>query len=102
MKIRLCGTDEVDDGGMLQVRTDGRPPFAVYNVSGTFYVTEDTCTHGKASLADEGTLDGHVVTCGWHDGQFDIRTGAACAMPCNVPIQTFPASVEDNAVFVDV
>jgi nitrite reductase/ring-hydroxylating ferredoxin subunit len=74
----------------------------VYNVKGTYYVTEDTCTHGKASLADEGELDEYFVTCTWHDGKFDIRTGAACAMPCTHPIRTFPVTIKDDGVWIEV
>lgn len=87
---------------MIQVRAEGRAPFAVYNVNGAFYVTEDTCTHGKASLADEGELNQFIITCTWHDGQFDIRTGEACAMPCTKAIQTFPVSIEDGAVWIEI
>ncbi len=102
MKVRLCAIDEIDEDAMLQVRVLGHAPFAVYNVNVTFYVTEDTCTHGKASLADEGELDGCTVTCTWHDGKFDIRTGAVLAAPCTHPIRTFPVTIDADAVWVDV
>lgn len=102
MKVRLCATDAVDEGAMLQVKLAPHAPFAVYNVNGTHYVTEDTCTHGKASLADEGELEDHLVTCTWHDGKFDIRTGEPCASPCTIAIKTFPVSIEDDAVWVEV
>jgi nitrite reductase/ring-hydroxylating ferredoxin subunit len=39
-----------------------------------YHVTDDTCTHGFASLS-EGTVEGHVVTCPWHGWTFDVRTG---------------------------
>lgn len=102
MKLRLCGADEVAEGGMRQVTVPGYAPFAVYRVAGDFFVTEDTCTHGKASLADEGELEGHVVTCTWHDGRFDIRTGAALAAPCTQPIRSFRSRIEDAGIWVDV
>ena len=102
MQIRLCAADDIVEGEMLQVRVDGYEPFAVYHVAGNFFVTEDTCTHGKASLADEGELEDHVVTCTWHDGQFDIRTGEPCAMPCTKPIRTYPVTIVDGAVCIDV
>lgn len=102
MLIRLCGTHEVDENAMLQAKADGRPPFAVYNVNGAFYVTEDTCTHGKASLADEGELEGHIVTCTWHDGRFDIRSGEPCAMPCTKAIRTFAVTIKDEGVWIEV
>jgi nitrite reductase/ring-hydroxylating ferredoxin subunit len=102
MKLRLCHAAEVVEGSMLQVKMLGHTPFAVYRVNGRFYVTEDTCTHGKASLADEGELEGFTVTCTWHDGRFDIRTGAVLAAPCTHPIKAFPATVDNDAVWVEV
>lgn len=102
MRIRLCATDDVIEGEMLQAKVDGHAPFAVYRVAGKFYVTEDTCTHGKSSLADEGELEDYIVTCTWHDGQFDIRTGEACAMPCTTALKIFPVMVEDGEVWIEV
>jgi nitrite reductase/ring-hydroxylating ferredoxin subunit len=102
MKVRLCATDALDEDSMCQVALPGRLPVAVYRVEGRFYVTDDTCTHGKASLADEGELEGHCVTCTWHDGRFDIRTGAPLCAPCTEPIRTYPALIEDEAVHIDL
>ena len=101
-RIRLCAIGEVAAGAALQVKANGHAPFAVFNVDGTFYVTEDTCTHGKASLGDEGELNGCIVTCTWHDGRFDVRTGEPCAMPCTKAIRTFPVTVAEESVWIDV
>ena len=49
----ICKTTEVGPGSVKRIEVDGLPPLAVYNLGGRFYVTDDTCTHGKASLADE-------------------------------------------------
>jgi p-cumate 2,3-dioxygenase ferredoxin component len=102
MKVRVCGTDEIGEGEMIQAIVKGKAPFAVYHVEGEFFVTDDTCTHGKASLADEGDLNGHCITCTWHDGQFDIRTGACMAAPCTQPIKAYPVKIEEAAVWIDV
>ena len=100
--VKLCDTDEVSEDEPLQIEIDGREPLAVYLVEGNFYVTDDTCTHGKASLADEGELDGFIIECTWHDGAFDIRTGEPTAMPCTRPIRTYPCEVQDDAVYADL
>ncbi len=101
MKLKLCKTSAVDDASMIQVGVPGRAPFAVYKVEGQFHVTDDTCTHGKSSLADEGELEGHCITCTWHDGKFDIRTGQALCAPCVVPLRVYPVTIEDDSVVVD-
>ena len=99
-RIRLCATRDVDWNGALKVEA-GDPTLAVFNVEGAFYVTDDACTHGPGSLS-EGYIDGDVVECNFHNGQFDIKTGAIVAPPCMIPVKTYPAVVEGDAVFIDV
>ncbi len=99
--LRLCPVGNVPDGEPLRIDVEGYPPFCVYHVDGRYFVTEDTCTHGEASLGDEGDLDGFVITCTWHMGQFDIRTGEALTTPCSVDIKTFPVSIVDDDIWID-
>ena len=74
---------------------------AVFNVDGQFYVTDDACTHGPGSLS-EGFIDGDVVECNFHNGQFDIKTGEIVSPPCMIPVKTYRATVEGGAVFIEV
>jgi nitrite reductase/ring-hydroxylating ferredoxin subunit len=97
-KLAVCRADEVGTGQAIKVETSGLT-LAVYNVDGTFYVTDDQCTHGPGSLS-EGFLDGDVIECNFHQGCFNVRTGAVVAPPCVVPIRTYPASVEDGTVYI--
>ena len=96
--IPLCRTDEVAPGAALKVETAGLE-LAVYNVDGTFYVTDDRCTHGPGSLS-EGFLDGEVIECNFHQGCFNVRTGDVVVPPCVVPIRTYPVTVEDETVYI--
>jgi nitrite reductase/ring-hydroxylating ferredoxin subunit len=85
----------------LQVSIPGHPPLAVYRVNEEeFFCTQDMCTHGNASLADEGDLEGYIVECSWHEGKFDIRTGQPCALPCTEPLKTFPVIVAGGEIFL--
>jgi nitrite reductase/ring-hydroxylating ferredoxin subunit len=97
-RIELCRADEVDPGQALKVEAAGLT-VAVFNVDGTFYVTDDHCTHGPGSLS-EGYLDGPVIECNFHQGCFDVRSGAVVAPPCIVPIRTYPAAVENGTVYI--
>lgn len=98
--IRLCAAADVPAGSVRKCVVPGRSPFAVYNVNGEFFVTEDTCTHGMASLS-EGTLDGDVIECPFHAGTFNVRTGEPIERPCVVPLKVFEPTVEDGAVYVN-
>jgi nitrite reductase/ring-hydroxylating ferredoxin subunit len=99
-RVELCRIDQVAAGTALKVEAGGLI-VAVFNVDGEFYVTDDACTHGPGSLS-EGFVDGDVIECNFHNGQFNIKTGEVVSPPCVIPIKTYPAVVQDGKVFVDV
>jgi nitrite reductase/ring-hydroxylating ferredoxin subunit len=99
-KLELCKADQIAPGEALRVEKDDLI-LAVFNVEGEYYVTDDTCTHGPGSLS-EGYIDGDVVECNFHNGQFDIRTGEVVSPPCMVPVKTYPTTVEDGTVVIEV
>lgn len=98
--IPLCPAEEVWEGSIkLAVLPDGHR-VALYQVDGQFFATDDTCTHGDASLSEFGSIDGHIVECSFHNGSFDIRSGEACAMPCSMALRTWPIRIVDGQVCV--
>ncbi len=99
-KIELCSVSDVEPGAVLKVEQDDLT-LAVFNLDGEFFVTDDHCTHGPGSLS-EGFVQGDVVECNFHGGQFNIRTGAVVAPPCMVPIKTYATIVEEGKVFIEV
>ena len=98
-RIDLCSTADVAPGNALKVEA-GDLTLAVYNVDGEFFVTDDACTHGPGSLS-EGYIDGDVVECNFHNGQFNIKTGEVVAPPCMIPVKTYPVVVENGRVTID-
>jgi biphenyl 2,3-dioxygenase ferredoxin subunit len=50
----------------------------------------------------EGYIDGDVVECNFHGGQFNVRTGEVVSPPCIVPVKTYPATVVDGKVIIEV
>jgi nitrite reductase/ring-hydroxylating ferredoxin subunit len=94
---RLCGVDEVPEGECRRVKVDGRPALAVFNVGGDFFVIDDVCSHGMASLS-EGLAEDGIVECPWHGGAFDVRTGAAVRHPCVVAVRSYVVEIRDGAV----
>ena len=99
-RLDLCSADEIAPGNAIKVE-NGDLVLAVYNVDGEYFVTDDLCTHGPGSLS-EGYIDGDVVECNFHNGQFDIKTGEIVSPPCMIPVKTYPASVDGGAVFIEV
>jgi nitrite reductase/ring-hydroxylating ferredoxin subunit len=100
MRVELCKAAQVAAGTALRVEAAGLT-VAVFNIDGEFYVTDDACTHGPGSLS-EGYIDGDVVECNFHNGQFDIKTGEVVSPPCMIPVKTYPTVVEGGAVFIEV
>lgn len=69
------------------------------NIQGKFYAIGNTCTHRGGPLA-EGTLEGTVVTCPWHGGQFDLTTGNAVAPPPRMPEPAYEVKVDGNSILL--
>ena len=99
-RVELCKIGEVAAGSALKVEAAGLT-FAIFNLDGEFFVTDDSCTHGPGSLS-EGFVDGDVVECNFHNGQFNIKTGEVVSPPCMIPIKTYRTLVQDGKVFVEV
>ena len=98
-RLDLCSTADIEPGNALKVEA-GELSLAVFNVDGEFFVTDDLCTHGPGSLS-EGYIDGDVVECNFHNGQFNIKTGEVVAPPCMIPIKTYKTIVEGDRVFIE-
>ena len=99
-RLDLCATGEVAPGTARKVEIEDLA-LAVFNVDGEFFVTDDLCTHGPGSLS-EGYIDGDVVECNFHNGQFNIRTGEVVSPPCMVPVKTYRVTVIDGRVTIAV
>jgi nitrite reductase/ring-hydroxylating ferredoxin subunit len=95
----VCKVGDVEPGAVKRVDLPGLPPLAVFNVAGSYFVTDDICTHGKASLS-EGYVDGDTVECPWHGGRFRIATGKPTCLPAVEPIQTYPVVVVGDEVCI--
>jgi nitrite reductase/ring-hydroxylating ferredoxin subunit len=98
-RIDLCSAADVEPGAAIKVETAGLA-LAVFNLDGEFYVTDDQCTHGPGFLS-EGFIEGDVVECNFHNGQFNIKTGAVVSPPCMVPIKTYKTIVENGRVLIE-
>jgi 3-phenylpropionate/trans-cinnamate dioxygenase ferredoxin subunit len=96
---QVCAVGDLQPGGATTL--DVVPPIAIFNVDGSYYAIDDTCTHETFSLA-EGYLDGPQVECPLHYAKFDLRTGEALCLPATVDVRTYPVKAEDGHVLVDI
>ena len=100
-KIIIGKVADIPPGKMQKVTADGKD-ILVANIDGSYYAINDTCTHAGASLA-EGSLDGTVVTCGWHGAKFDCKTGKLSEFPVKIKdLNSYKIVVESGNIFLEV
>ena len=95
---QVAKQEDIPEDGTWPANLNGEP-VCLYNLEGTIFATHDICTHGNANLSEGFVVSGHIE-CPFHQGMFDIRTGAASAAPCTVAIKTYPVKVEDGVVWL--
>ena len=100
-KIMVGKVSDISAGKMQKVTADGKQ-ILVVNVDGNFFAMDDTCAHMGASLS-EGTLDGSLVTCGWHGAKFDCKTGKLNAFAAKInDLNSYKVIVESDSVFLEI
>lgn len=92
---------DIEPGELALFEVAGRR-IAVANTNGRFFAIDDACTHEQCSLAEEGTLEGTVVTCGCHGAQFDVTTGAVLAPPAPEPVKTYSLRVDQDDLILEI
>jgi nitrite reductase/ring-hydroxylating ferredoxin subunit len=98
---RVASTGDIPPGEMMVVEVDEQE-IAIANCDGEFFAFSNTCTHRGGPLGEGLLLDGCVVECPFHAGQFQVRTGAVVASPPEEPIATYPVQVEGDEIRVAV
>ena len=88
---------DLSPGQMKSFEVNGQSVLIV-NWEGTFFATQDLCTHDDGTLAD-GELIGGEIECPRHGAHFDLRTGRA-TLPAAMPIKTFPVKIEGEQILV--
>lgn len=97
--VKLCDASAVEPDTPARAEVAGET-YAVFELDGAYYVTQDLCTHGPGNLSD-GYVEAGEIECPFHQGRFDIRTGAPTHPPCTVPLRTWTAHLRDGAVMID-
>ena len=99
MKENEFRTSELKPGQTRLVKV-GSEGVAVYNVGGTFFATQNECTHAWGPLS-EGELDGKVITCPLHGSRFDVSDGKVLGGPADEALKTFQVILEGEIARVE-
>ncbi len=99
--IRACAVDSIDVEDVAPLVVGERHLAVYHSEEGEYYATDGHCTHERALLCEGLAMDG-VIECPRHNGQFDYRSGRALGAPVLVDLRTYPVSVRDGYVYVDI
>jgi nitrite reductase/ring-hydroxylating ferredoxin subunit len=77
----------------------GNDDVVVANVDGKLCAITASCTHRGGPL-EEGEVQGTVVICPWHGGQFDLATGKVVSPPPTKDAIPFEVKVEGADVML--
>jgi 3-phenylpropionate/trans-cinnamate dioxygenase ferredoxin subunit len=100
--VEVCPLEELPPGTMKLVPA-GTLTVGVFNCDGSLHAIEDRCSHDDGPLA-EGDWDPEacVVVCPRHGSRFDLETGIPMSLPAFEAVRTFPVSVRNGMVVVEV
>ncbi|HEX7588401.1 MAG TPA: Rieske 2Fe-2S domain-containing protein [Anaerolineae bacterium] len=86
--------------GQTRLVQVGEDSVAIFNVGGTFFATQDDCTHQGGPLS-EGNLDDQVVTCPLHGSRFNVTTGEVVRGPAKRALQMYQIKVDGEIARVE-
>ena len=96
--VKVAVTTDLPLGEIMLVEVnDERVVLA--NMDGQYYAVADECTHAGCPLSD-GELDGAVLKCPCHGGEFDVRTGAVVSPPADEPLAQYAVRIDGNDILV--
>ena len=98
--VKIAQTGDLSPGEGKVFEAEGQT-IALFNVDGTFYAVENTCTHVGGSLG-EGALVGDQVTCPLHGAQFNVASGKVLGPPAGSDVKSFVVTVEGSDVLVEL
>ena len=100
--IDICPVADLPPGAKRLVEWEDLE-IGVFNCAGELLAIEDRCSHDDGVLL-EGEVDEETCTveCPRHGSLFDLRTGKPLNLPAYAPVDTFPVSVEDGVIKVEV
>jgi 3-phenylpropionate/trans-cinnamate dioxygenase ferredoxin subunit len=95
---KVASVNDLAPGDMLLIELNHQL-ICLANVDGAYYAISDDCTHVGGALSD-GELEGYIVTCPMHAGQFDLRTGKAVRRPPREDVATYAVKIEGQDIYI--
>ena len=100
-RLKVGRVDELANGRLSYDYEEEEEGILIVKVGDEFFAVADECTHEELPL-DKGMVYDCELECPYHHARFDLRTGEALTFPAIVPLKTYPVTVEDGDIYVDV
>ncbi|MBI4429850.1 MAG: non-heme iron oxygenase ferredoxin subunit [Ignavibacteriales bacterium] len=97
---KVATVADVPAGTAKAVNVDGKK-IALFNINGSFYAIDDTCTHRGGPLS-EGDIEEFKVTCPWHGATYDVKTGKVLGPPATQGVARYNVTVEGSDIKIEV
>ena len=98
--VKVAQSDEIAPGQGKLVEIEGKR-IALFNVEGSCYAIDDTCTHRGGPLS-EGVLNGQEVTCPWHGAVFNVTTAEVRSPPAPSGVARYNVRVVGADIEVEI
>jgi nitrite reductase/ring-hydroxylating ferredoxin subunit len=99
-RVPVARLDDLAPGTMLMVQVDGTQILLI-NLNGEIRATQGVCSHEYFEL-DQGFLTAYTLTCALHLSRFDLFSGEALDPPAELPLQVYPAFVENGEIVLEL
>jgi 3-phenylpropionate/trans-cinnamate dioxygenase ferredoxin subunit len=94
---------DIPEGEARKFVVDGRE-IAVINLGGgEFRAIGDLCSHAEAYLHEgEVDVDDRTIECPRHGSVFNVDTGEPESLPATSPVPTYPLTIDDDEIKVEI
>jgi nitrite reductase/ring-hydroxylating ferredoxin subunit len=98
--VKIAETSGIPENAIRLFKIKGYE-ILVANIDGEFYAFENQCPHMGYPLY-LGSLDGKVLTCGFHYARFDVTTGKSFGSVTNKCLKTYKVKIRNASILIEL
>ncbi len=100
MSTKVCPLSALVSGEATRIELPD-VDLAMVRLGDEVFALDDVCSHAEYPLTD-GDVDANTIECAFHGSRFDLRTGKSLSPPATQPVRTYPVTVVDGDVYIDM
>lgn len=94
--VVVAKSEELEEGKQLEVKANGKK-ILLYRGEGDVYAISGICTHMGRPIAG-GRIKNCIISCPWHAGKYDLKTGKPVELPAFKSIPIYAAEETDGEI----